>query len=78
MAWTAARSLELLPKSRADSDPAFLPWWAALVNGVATAIMLEISPEFERVFRASRGEFVVLPLRGYLGWRRRARRAGYV
>ena len=27
--------------------------------------------------RAGRGPFLALPLRGYLGWRRRARLAGY-
>ena len=81
MAWSAARSLELMPKARAEAEPAVWLVWAAYVNTLATALMADLSPEFDRVClcatRAGRGPFLALPIRGYLGWRRRARLAGY-
>ena len=81
MAWSAARCLELMPKARAEAEPAVWPVWAACVNTLATVLLADLSPEFDRVClcaaRAGRGPFLALPLRGYLGWRRRARLAGY-
>ena len=81
MAWSAARCLELMPKARAEAEPAVWPVWAACVNTLATALLADLSPDFDRVClcaaRAGRGPFLALPLRGYLGWRRRARLAGY-
>ncbi len=77
-AWSAARCLELMPKARAEAEPAVWPVWAAFVNTLATAIMADLSPEFDRVClcatRAGGDPFLALPLRGYLGWRRRAPR----
>ena len=77
----AARCLELMPKARAEAEPAVWPVWAAYVNTLATVLLADLSPEFDRVClcaaRAGRGPFLALPLRGYLGWRRRARLAGY-
>ena len=81
MAWSAARCLELMPKARAEAEPAVWPVWAACVNTLATVLLADLSPDFDRVClcaaRAGRGPFLALPIRGYLGWRRRARLAGY-
>ena len=80
MAWSAARCLELMPKERAETEPAVWPVWAAIVNNLATALFADISPDFAQVSlcatRTGVGPFLALPLRGYLGWRRRARLAG--
>ena len=81
MAWSAARCLELMLKARAEAEPAVCPVWAAYVNTLATVLMADLSPGFDRVYlcatRAGRDPFLALPLHGYLGWRRRARLAGY-
>ena len=81
MACSAARCIALMPKARAEAEPAVWLVWAAYVNTLATALMADLSPEFDRVClcstRAGRSPFLALPLRGYLGWRRRARLAGY-
>ena len=80
MAWSAARSLELMPKARAEAEPAVWPVWAAYVNTLASVLLADLSPEFDRVCScaapAGRGPFLALPLRGYLGCRRRSRLAG--
>ena len=79
-AYSAARCLELMPKERAETEPAVWPVWAAIVNNLATALFADISPDFAQVSlcatRTGVGPFLALPLRGYLGWRRRARLAG--
>ena len=81
LARSVARCFELMPKARAEAEPVVWPVWAAFVNTPAPAIMADLSPEFDRVClcatHADRGPFLALPLRGYLGWRRRARLAGY-
>ena len=80
-AWSAARCLELMPKARAETEPTVWPVWAAIVNNLATAMFADLSPEFDRVClcaaRAGGGPLLALPLRGFLGWRRRARLTGY-
>ena len=51
------------------------------MNTLATVLLADLSLGFDRVClcaaRAGRRTFPALPLRGYLGWRRRARLAGY-
>ena len=81
-ALTAARCLELLPKTRFETDPAVRPVWAVIANSLATAMLEDLSPEFEGACwcaaRAGTGPLYEIPLRGYIGWRRRARIAGYI
>ena len=64
MAWSAARCLELMPKARAEAEPAVWPVWAACVNTLATVLLADLSPEFDRVClcatRAGRGPFLAL------------------
>ena len=76
-ALTYARGLELLPT---PMGPRYEPTWAALVGGIASAMLQDISPEFYqaclRACKAGSGPLLALPLHGRLGWRRRARHVG--
>ena len=79
--WRGLPRAPSMPKARAEAEPAVWPVWAACVNTLATVLLADLSPDFDRVClcaaRAGRGPFLALPLRGCLGWRRRARLAGY-
>ena len=45
MAWSAARCLELMPKARAEAEPAVWPVWAAYVSTLATVLLADVSPD---------------------------------
>ena len=81
-AHTFVRSLELFPQERCLENPAVWPVWASMVNNLATMMRKDIFPQFEqacyRATEAGDGPLLALPFSGSLGWRRRARLAGFL
>ena len=81
-AHTFVRSLELFPQERCLENPDVWPVWASTVNNLATMMLKGISPQFEqacyRATEAGDGPLLALPFSGSLGWRRRARLAGFL
>ena len=53
-----------------------------MVQNLATAMLKDISPQFQqacyRATEAGDGPLLALPFSGSLGWRRRARLAGFL
>ena len=63
-------------------NPAVWPVWASMANNLATMMRKDISLQFEqacyRATEAGDGPLLALPFSGSLGWRRRARLAGFL
>jgi hypothetical protein len=76
------RCLEVFPQERCSKDPACWPYWATIVNDLATVMLRDLHPEFEqachRANESGDGPLLALPFKGSLGWRRRARLAGFL
>ena len=77
-----ARNLELLPQERCMNEPAVWPVWASILNNLVSVMLADISSDFARAsYRATEagdGPFLAAPLSSSLGWRRRARLAGFL